>query len=225
MINYRYDILKKLGEGGSGEVYLVEDTLKQRQKSAMKILHGEDQSDRVADQQFRNEVSVLATLHHPNLVRVFDFGMIRHCDDSTLQGRRFFTMEYIQGLTAKEWWQNLRTQQDGVVQLRHVVLQVLGVLSYVHRQGIIHFDVKPENLLLISSGDEDDRFPLLKLTDFGFSVGQDAILEFSLRGTLEYTAPELLRREAFDHRVDLYSLGATWRRWGLKRARNSSIRF
>jgi tetratricopeptide (TPR) repeat protein/tRNA A-37 threonylcarbamoyl transferase component Bud32 len=209
MINHRYNILKKLGEGGGGEVFLVEDTLKQRQQLAMKILRQQDQSDAAVDEQFRNEVSMLATLHHPNLVRMFDFGIVRHAVEPVQRGRRFFTMEYIHGLTAKEWWRDLRTYQDRVVQLKHFVLQALGVLSYVHRQGIIHFDVKPENLLLISSGDKDDRFPLLKLTDFGFSAKQDATLEFSLRGTLEYTAPELLRRETFDHRIDLYSLGAT----------------
>ena len=209
VINFRYRTLGKLGEGGGGEVYLVEDTLKECRQSAMKILHGGDRSDPVADEQFRNEISVLAALHHPNLVRVSDFGMIRHCDDAALKGRRFFTMEYLQGSTAGEWWRIHRGQHDGAVQLKHFVLQALGVLSYVHQRGIIHFDIKPENLLLISGGKDDDQFPLLKLTDFGFSAGPDTTLEFPLRGTLEYTAPELLRHETFDNRVDLYSLGAT----------------
>jgi serine/threonine protein kinase/tetratricopeptide (TPR) repeat protein len=209
MINYRYRKLKKLGEGGSGEVYLVEDTLNQRRQSAMKILFGGDRSDRVAGEQFRNEVSVLATLHHPNLVRVYEFGTIRQCDDPALQGRHFFTMECVIGPTVLEWWRNQRTRHDRLVHLKRIVLQALGVLSYVHRQGIIHFDIKPENLLLLSSGEKDDQFPLLKLTDFGFSAKQKAALDFPLRGTLEYTAPELLRHEAFDYRADLYSLGAT----------------
>ncbi|HEX7571684.1 MAG TPA: serine/threonine-protein kinase, partial [Bacteroidota bacterium] len=209
MINFRYRTLRKLGEGGGGEVYLVEDVLKERRQSAMKILHGESRSDPGADEQFRNEVSILAALRHPNLVRVSDFGMIRHSDDATLQGRRFFTMEYLQGPNAGEWWRHHRGEHDGPLQLKHIVLQALGVLAYVHQRGIIHFDIKPENLLLISSGRVDDQFPLLKLTDFGFSAAQNAALEFPLRGTLEYTAPELLRHEAFDNRVDLYSLGAT----------------
>jgi tetratricopeptide (TPR) repeat protein len=209
MINHRYSILTKLGEGGSGEVYLVEDTLKQRRQSAMKILYGEDRPARVADEQFRNEVAILAALHHPNLVRVSDFGMILRCDDATLQGRHYFTMEPVHGSTALEWWRNRRKHPDRLVHLKQFVLQALSVLSYVHRQGIIHFDIKPENLLLVSSGENDDQFPLLKLMDFGFSSRQNATLEFPLRGTLEYTAPELLRRETFDHRVDLYSLGAT----------------
>lgn len=209
MINYRYRILKKLGEGGSGEVYLVEDTLSPHRQSAMKILYGGDRSDRAVVDQFRNEVSVLAALHHPSLVRVFEFGTIRHCDDPALQGRYFFTMECVNGSTALEWWRTRRTRHDRIAQLKHIVLQALGVLSYVHRQGIVHFDIKPENLLLLSSGENDDHFPLLKVMDFGFSGKQNAALEFPLRGTLEYTAPELLRHESFDHRVDLYSLGVT----------------
>ena len=209
MINFRYRTLRKLGEGGSGEVFLVEDVLKEGRQSAMKILHGEDRSGRVADEQFRNEVSILAALRHPNLVRVSDFGMIRHSDDAALQGRRFFAMEYLQGSTAGEWWQDHRRQHDGPAQLNHFVLQALGVLSYVHQRGIIHFDIKPENIFLISGGKDDDQFPVLKLTDFGFGARLNTTLEFPLRGTLEYTAPELLRHETFDNRVDLYSLGAT----------------
>jgi tetratricopeptide (TPR) repeat protein len=209
MINHRYHELKKLGEGGSGEVYLVEDTLHQRRQSAMKILHGGARSDRTVVDQFRNEVSILASLHHPNLVRVYDFGTIRQCDDPGLQGRHFFTMECVHGLTALEWWRTQSVRHDRVAHLHHLLRQALSVLAYVHRQGIIHFDIKPENLLLLSSGENDDQFPLLKVTDFGFSGKMDATLEFPLRGTLEYTAPELLRHESFDHRVDLYSLGAT----------------
>ena len=209
MINFRYRILKKLGEGGSGEVYLVEDSLRQRRQSAMKILHGGDRSDDAAVDQFRTEVSVLATLQHPNLTRVYDFGTIHQCDDPALEGRRFFTMECINGVRALEWWRTQRSSRDRVARLHHVVRQALGMLSYVHRQGIIHFDIKPDNLLLVQTGESDDPFPLLKVTDFGFSGRWDAALKFPLRGTLEYTAPELLRQEAFDHRVDLYSLGAT----------------
>jgi tetratricopeptide (TPR) repeat protein len=190
-------------------VYLVEDVLKEGRQSAMKILHGQDRSDRVADEQFRDEVSILAVLRHPNLVQVFDFGMIRGSDDAALQGRHFITMEYIRGVTVGEWFRGLRTDKDRALLLRHVILQALDVLAYVHRQGIIHFDIKPDNLLLIAGDEQDHDKPLLKLTDFGFSIRKDTALEFPLRGTLEYTAPELLRRDPFDHRIDLYSLGVT----------------
>ncbi|MBM2840949.1 MAG: Tetratricopeptide repeat protein, partial [Bacteroidetes bacterium] len=208
MINHRYNVLRKLGEGGSGEVFLVEDTLKQQQQLAMKILHQADQSDGSADEEFRNEVSMLVTLHHPNLVRVFDFGLVRHADSNLLQGRRFFTMECLEGKDALQWYRSLRGDQERVAHLQHILLQTLGVLSYIHCQGILHFDIKPENLLLISVGGENG-LPLVKLTDFGFSTKQDSSIDLPLRGTIEYTAPELLKHEPFDHRIDLYSLGAT----------------
>jgi serine/threonine-protein kinase len=97
MINFRYHVVRRLGEGGGGEVFLVEDALKESRPLAMKVLHGAGRADGSADEQFRNEVSVLAALNHPNLVRVSDFGMIRKCDDPALEGRRYFTMEYLEG--------------------------------------------------------------------------------------------------------------------------------
>lgn len=209
MINHRYNVLRKLGEGGSGEVFLVEDSLKQRQQLAMKILHPADSSDDSADEQFRNEVSVLATLHHPNLVRMFDFGVVHHATEPAQKGRRFFTMEHLEGQNALQWCQSLRSDEERVIHIGHILLQTLGVLSYIHRQGILHFDIKPENLLLIPAAGEEGGLPLMKLVDFGFSVKQEHPLDLPLRGTVEYTAPELLRHEAFDHRIDLYSLGAT----------------
>ncbi|MEK9136311.1 MAG: serine/threonine-protein kinase, partial [Bacteroidota bacterium] len=209
MINHRYDILKKLGEGGTGEVFLVEDTIKHRQRCAMKVLHPQDRSDPGADEQFRNEVAILATLRHPNLVRIFDFGLVRSTEQPALEGRRFFTMESIEGLDALRWCEAIADDQIRAQHLHSLVIQSLAVLSYIHRQGVIHFDVKPENFVILGEAGEDG-LPLLKLTDFGFSIRQDSGLEFSLRGTLHYTAPELLRNEPFDHRIDLYSLGATF---------------
>ena len=209
MINHRYRIVDKLGEGGSGQVFLVEDTLKRCQQSAMKILHREGPSRGLAGEQFRGEASILATLHHPNLVRVYDFGFVRKAEDRSLQDRHFLTMEYIDGVTVDNWYSGLRSDTDRALHLRHIILQALEVLDHIHRQGIIHFDIKPDNLLLISGGEKEHDLPLLKLTDFGFSITKEAALELPLRGTLEYTAPELLRREPFDHRIDLYSLGAT----------------
>ena len=209
MINHRYQIVNRLGEGGSGQVFLVEDMLNRRQQSAMKILHREDQSEGAVGEQFQNEVSILATLHHPNLVRVYDFGVVRRADDDSMQGRRFLTMEFIQGVTADNWCRSLPTNQDRALHLRYIVLQALEVLAYVHRQGIIHFDIKPANLMLISGGEKEHDLPLLKLTDFGLSMRKEAAGELPLRGTLEYSAPELLRRDPFDNRIDLYSLGAT----------------
>ncbi len=206
MINRRYNIIRQLGIGGGGEVFLVEDTLRNHQTVALKVLHGEG---KVGADAFHNEVSALLNLRHPNLVRVFDFGTVRHATPSSLERRRFFTMEYIAGVDALQWSQGAKSEVSKEAMLETIMMQALSVLSYIHREGVVHFDIKPQNLVLI--GDHGSTTPpLLKLTDFGFSHRQDDTTELSVRGTLEYTAPELLRNESFDARVDLYSLGATF---------------
>ncbi|MEK7250019.1 MAG: protein kinase [Bacteroidota bacterium] len=209
MINYRYNILEKLGEGGSGEVFLAEDARRKNLRVAIKILHAVEKSGTDADEAFHNEVSALVNLSHPNLVRIFDFGSIRHAEPSSLQQRRFFTMEFIRGADSLEWVSSLKSQQDKESLLELLLLQSLSVLSYVHHEGVIHFDIKPQNFVLV--GDRGTAAtPLLKLTDFGFSKKTDDSLDIPIRGTLEYTAPELLKGEQYDHRLDLYSLGATF---------------
>lgn len=209
MINYRYRIVEKLGEGGSGEVFQVEDTLKKNRRLAMKILHSAEKSGAASDEIFRNEVSQLVKLSHPNLVRIVDFGVVRHAHEEFLLQRRFFTMEFVHGADTLEWIASSVDPDRKEEFLEVLLLQTLSVLDYIHREGIIHFDVKPQNLVLVGEKGISDA-PVVKLTDFGFSKRRDDVLDVSIRGTLEYTAPELLRHEAFDHRVDLYSLGATF---------------
>lgn len=209
MINYRYNILEKLGEGGSGEVFLAEDTRRKNMQVAIKILHSVEKSGMESDEAFQNEVSALVNLSHPNLVRIVDFGTIRHVEQSGLEARRFFTMEFIRGVDSLEWMSSIRNQTEKSSLLEMLLLQALSALSYVHHEGVIHFDIKPQNLVLVGEKGVTAT-PLLKLTDFGFSKKADDSFDVPIRGTLEYTAPELLRGEAYDHRIDLYSLGATF---------------
>lgn len=209
MINYRYRIVEKLGEGGSGEVFQIEDTLKRNRRLAIKILHSAEKVGVASDEAFRNEVSQLIKLSHPNLVRIFDFGLVRHAHEEFLLHRRFFTMEFVQGADPLEWIATSVHPARKEAFLEVVLLQTLSVLDYIHREGIIHFDVKPQNLALVGEKGVSEA-PLVKLMDFGFSKKREEVLDVSLRGTLEYTAPELLEGKAFDHRVDLYSLGATF---------------
>ena len=211
MINFRYNILRKLGEGGGGEVFLVEDALRRNARCALKALH---HAESTSGQQFRNEISALVHLHHPNLLRVFDFGLIRSADDASLSGRSYFTMEFVEGTDILHWYRRRRSNEGKANVLGGIFLQALGVLSYIHREGVVHFDIKPQNLLLVE--ETTGAPPILKLTDFGFSRRAESAPGLTLRGTLEYTAPELLRaaplrgRRPNDHRVDLYSLGATF---------------
>ncbi|MBI5472742.1 MAG: tetratricopeptide repeat protein [Ignavibacteriae bacterium] len=209
MINFRYDIRKTLGQGGSGEVFLAEDLLSARRECAIKVMHAESQAGEEAAAAFRNEISSLLKLEHPNLVRIFDFGVILSAAETPLQGRRFVAMEYLHGADSLEWLSKVPASDSRDQLLEVILLQALSALSHVHREGIIHFDVKPQNLVLL--GDVSaTSIPVLKLMDFGFSSKQEGTAGLSIRGTLEYTAPELLRGESYDHRIDLYSLGATF---------------
>jgi tetratricopeptide (TPR) repeat protein len=208
MINHRYIVLKRLGEGGSGEVFLVEDTTEPGRQAAMKVLRAPAQPADQPDEQFRNEVGALTALRHPNLVRIFDVGTVRSTDIPSLSRRRFYTMEYLEGADALEWCRALASPEERVRHIRHILSQILAVLAAVHRRGIVHFDIKPGNFLLTPSG-EPGGLPIVRLTDFGFSVAHNVALDLPVRGTLEYAAPELFKREPFDHRVDLYSLGVS----------------
>jgi serine/threonine protein kinase/tetratricopeptide (TPR) repeat protein len=205
LINHRYAIIRKLGEGGSSEVFLVADILRKNHRYAMKVLHGGERGFAVDEKAFGNEVSSLVGLHHPHLVRVFDFGRVLHVN-AALVGRRFIAMEYVEGTDLLTWCRSIGDARSRHIFIRAFLLQILSALDYVHREGVIHYDIKPDNLLVV--GDESSHPPLVKLTDFGFSKIQGEE-NTRIRGTLEYTAPELLRGDEHDARVDLYSLGVT----------------
>lgn len=209
MINFRYNIIDKIGEGGSGEVLLAEDTCRKHQRVAVKVLHAAEQIGTEALEAFQNEVSSLVNLSHPNLIKILDYGTIRHSPREALQHRRYFTMELMRGVDALRWSSSCRGQQHFESTLELLLLQALSVLSYIHHEGVIHFDVKPENLAVVGDG-ETGSVPILKLVDFGFSRRQGESQSVSTRGTLHYTAPELLTGGAVDHRADLYSVGATF---------------
>lgn len=209
MINYRFKIINKLGEGGSGEVFEVEDTLRDNQRLAMKVLHSIDHTGEATEEAFRNEITRLLELSHPNLIRIFDFGTIRHASEDRFLRRKFFTMEFLSGTDTLTWIAHRVERERREEMLELLMLQTLSVLAYVHREGIIHCDVKPQNLLLADES-EAEELPVVKLMDFGFSSKYNDVLDHPIRGTLEYTAPELLSGETFDHRIDLYSLGATF---------------
>ena len=207
MINFRYDHISELGAGATGEVILVGDRIQGGRKYAMKIFR-QDGGSNLDEQLFRNEISTLLQLEHPNLVTMHDFGVVRHSDSNVFLGRRFLVMEFVEGMDALTWLGEVQSSTVKVPVIESLLLQALSVLDYIHQEGIIHFDIKPGNLLLENlSG---PSVPRLKLTDFGFSTRHEPSVAVPLRGTLQYTAPELLQGLAHDHRADLYSLGVTF---------------
>jgi serine/threonine protein kinase/tetratricopeptide (TPR) repeat protein len=205
VINQRFKILADLGEGGTGKVFRVEDTLT-GQHVALKAF-SPSTAKAMDVEEVRNEFSILVNFSHPNLVRVYDFGTVLQSDDQDLIGRPFYTMEYLEGRDSLAFFKDKPLNPEKIELLERVLLQTLGVLEYIHREGIIHFDIKPQNLIITDPGEDNEIS--VKLTDFGFSAAKSEAVDFPVRGTLEYTAPEMLQGLPIESRIDLYSLGAT----------------
>lgn len=185
----------RLGRGGTASVFVVRDSRDGR-LSALKLLrvHGAD-PESVAT-RFRREFRALARLHHPNLLRVEEWGL--H------EGRPWFTMELVDGEDLRTAAARLATlpATQRWEQVRAIVVQAARALAYIHDRGLVHRDVSPGNLLLRPDG-------VVKLTDFGLVRDQDAEVTTAreILGTLAYTSPEQLRGERVDGRADLYALG------------------
>ncbi len=183
----RYKILKLLGEGGMGKVYLADDK-DSGNNIALKTIHPEVMDEETI-RTFKSEFSALAVLDHPNLGKVFDFG-------TTAEGTNYFTMEYVKGLPL-----NLALKDRGDFdRLSDFVLQICSALDYIHQRGIIHFDLKPGNIMV-------NEQEYIKILDFGLASRISGSEKITAKGTLEYMAPEMLLGERVDSRADLYSLG------------------
>jgi predicted ATPase len=189
LIEKRYRVLSVLGRGGMGILYLVQDEMLAK-SVALKMLNFDVEwtGKQALIKRFQSEFKLLAQLHHPNLVRVYDYGI-------TADGNLYFTMEWLQGQDLKNMLG--KAQQ---VNLISVIVQICRALAYLHARNVIHGDLKPANVLLV-----DDQ---VKLVDFGVALDltiPDLRAQFYAPG---YTAPEVKEMRRIDHRVDLYSLGA-----------------
>ena len=192
--NGRYAVLKKLGEGGRGVVYKARDTVLNR-VVAIKMLKSAALSEE-AYSRFMREAQVVAKLNHPNIVSIYDIGK----EDE----KQFFVLEFVDGMSVREL---LGTYPDGRCDMQTVLrvsIDVCSALEYAHSQGVLHRDVKPENILISEEG-------TAKLMDFGLArmLGQPSITqEGIIVGTVAYVAPEIALGKGADVRSDLYSFGA-----------------
>ncbi len=187
----RYLLGRKLGSGGMADVWLAEDQELGR-RVAVKILHERYASDAQFVERFRREATNAAGLSHPNIVSIFDRG--------EAEGSYFIVMEYVEGRTLKEL---VVTRGPCPVPVAiSYTRQVLAALRYAHRNGIIHRDIKPHNVIV----DHEGR---VKVADFGIArAGASQITEAgSIIGTAQYLSPEQARGAPVEESSDLYSTG------------------
>ena len=197
-----YRLIRKLGEGGMGEVYLAEHQLLKR-PCALKLIKAEAGSDPIALARFEREVQSAARLSHPNTIEIYDYG-------HTGSGTFYYVMEYLRGMSLAEL-----VRRDGPLppgRIIYVFRQVCGGLGEAHRLGLVHRDLKPGNLFLAVRGGEAD---VAKVLDFGLVKltrdpgAADISREMTVSGTPTYMAPEqAMGDRSLDARADIYALGA-----------------
>jgi serine/threonine-protein kinase len=190
----RYELTELVGTGGMSSVYKAHDTLLER-NVALKILHDHYSDDDEFVERFRREARAVAQLSHPNIVTVIDRG--------ESGGRQFIVFEYIDGENLKELL--VRSGRLPVERALELALEVARGLAFAHDHGLVHRDVKPQNVLLNGDGKA-------KVTDFGIARSLDVDHGFTQTGTVlgtsNYIAPEQASGQPVDAQTDVYSLGA-----------------
>jgi serine/threonine-protein kinase len=207
LVANRYRVLKPLGEGGMGQVYLAEHEAIEK-KVALKVLRPEYSRKEDIVTRFQQEAISASRIKHPNVLDVFDFGKLD-------TGEAFLAMEYLEGRDLSD-----ELAKVGIIEPQrgtHIALQVCRALAAAHSRGVVHRDMKPENVFLQRTADGDE---MVKIVDFGIaqlrSTEEAAKAQQSRRrltktgmifGTPEYMAPEQAAGRTADQRVDIYAVG------------------
>jgi eukaryotic-like serine/threonine-protein kinase len=190
----RYEVERHLGRGGMGDVYLVRDTAINR-KAALKTIRPDADLDPQQTiemrQRFYREAQTAGKLTHPNVVTVHDVG-----EDL---GMSYIVMEFVEGQTLTQW---MKKQRFSIPQIKHVIGYAGAGLDYAHENGVIHRDVKPDNIMLSKTG-------TVKVMDFGIARVMESSLTKtgSVMGTPAYMSPEQVNGHKIDARSDVFSLG------------------
>ena len=188
----RYEILSKVGAGGMSDVYKAKDH-KLNRFVAVKVLKPEFREDTTFIRKFKSEAQAAAVLTHPNIVNVFDVG-----DDN---GVYYIVMELIEGITLKEYIS--KKGKLSVKEATSIAIQVSMGLEAAHSHGIVHRDVKPQNIIISMDGK-------VKVTDFGIArAASSNTISSNVMGSVHYSSPEQVRGGYSDEKSDIYSLGIT----------------
>ncbi len=191
MLDNRYELLEIIGSGGMAVVYKALCHRLNRYV-AVKILKDEFADDEEFREHFRTESQAVAMLSHPNIVAVYDFSKSPDC--------QYIVMELLEGITLKQYM-----QKKGALSWKealHFATQIAKALSHAHSKGIVHRDIKPQNIMVVKDGS-------IKVADFGIAHLQNETTMDSSEtvGSIHYISPEQARGETVDARADLYSLG------------------
>lgn len=189
----RYEISELIGIGGMADVYKATDIMEDK-VVAVKILKNEFAGNDEFLRRFRNESKAIAVLSHPNIVKIYDVGFTEKI--------QYIVMEYIDGITLKEFieQQHILKWKDAV----HFSIQILRALQHAHDRGIVHRDIKPQNIMLFQDG-------TIKVMDFGiarFAREDGKTLSDKTIGSVHYISPEQARGDITDEKSDIYSVGA-----------------
>ncbi len=196
IIDSRYRITGKIGHGGMADVYEAHDIVRKRMV-AIKFIREDVMSNYKNIQRFENEARIAASLNHPNIIKVYDHG--------SYNGVPFIVHEYVPGQTVKEVldYRCPLTIPEAV----DIMLQVTAALSYAHHKGIVHHDIKPQNIYQQPDG-------RVKLGDFGIAqieeIGKDTKAKGDeIQGSVHYIAPEIVLGHKGKAQADIYSAGVT----------------
>ncbi len=203
LLDDRYAIERVLGSGGMGKVYAAVHLIT-GQRFAIKMLHPQMINDDEARRRFEREAKVVSTIDHPHIVELYDFGR-------TPNGAPFLVMEYMEGATLRTFLGKLTGGAMPVNQAVLIALQMAQALQHVHERGVVHRDVKPDNIQLEVDSAQN---MIAKLFDFGIAriQSQEALTQASSGPprTLAYAAPEMYeRRDYLSPAIDVYALGVT----------------
>jgi serine/threonine protein kinase len=200
----RYRVEEVVGKGAMGVVYRATQEFIGR-KVAVKVMHSFHVADKDALKRFHQEAKAASRLNHPHIVSVFDYGVIPG-------GQPYIVMDFLRGVTLTKLIKERRFM--GLAEAEPIFRQVCDALEEAHRQGVIHRDVKPENIVLTERG-QDKRF--VQVVDFGIAkiveINSETLTNLTKPGTIcgspTYMSPERFEGRAVDHHSDIYSLGVT----------------